>query len=146
MIDILAFEGPDKVGKSTLIRKLNSETNYRYLCIDRFLASAWVYDSLTGRRERDQEIIDSEKELGRLACTNLVNVIVTCERAILADRIQHEDEEPEARLRNLDRMIELYDRYMDITQLPFIKVDTTDRSIDESVQEIIGKLHAYDTK
>lgn len=144
MISVVAFEGPDKVGKSTLIRNVNRATDYRYLCIDRFLASAWVYDSLTERRDREAELLAAERELGQAACLGVVNVLVTCDRDILAGRIQREDEEPEARLQNLDRMIELYDRYTEITKLPFIKIDTTHVPVEESVHQVTEGLRAYD--
>lgn len=140
MIEILGFEGPDKVGKSTLIRKLNRQTNYRHLCIDRFLGSAFVYDAISGRREREEALLAAEAELANLACSRVVSVLVNCDRAVLLDRIRREDEEPQAREAKLDDMIALFDRYKEITRLPLVEVDTTHATADETVEEIIGKL------
>ncbi|HSX28380.1 MAG TPA: hypothetical protein VLF60_02925 [Candidatus Saccharimonadales bacterium] len=140
MINILGFEGPDKVGKSKLIRALNRATDYQHLCIDRFLGSAMVYDAISERREREAVILAAEEELAHLACAKVVSVLVSCERAVLLDRIYREDEEPEARAAKLDEMIANYDHYRRVTRLPLIEVDTTHATVDGSVQEIIGKL------
>ena len=144
MIEILAFEGPDKVGKSTVIHALNRATNYRFLCIDRFLGSAWVYDALSGRRNRESDIMSAETELGTLACARVVNIILTCDRDSLAQRIIAEDEYADDRLRKLDQMIDLYERYAATTRLRCIQIDTTSSTDVSTVEKIIQKLGEFD--
>lgn len=144
-ITILAFEGPDKVGKSSLIREVNEHSNYRYLCIDRFIASAWVYDKLTGRRNRAIQITNSVSELIKLKSTLFINVFLKCDPIILASRIHQLDEYGSLRLKNLDKMIALFDFYeRKIDCLPKIVVDTSNVSISESAKDIIDQVENYE--
>jgi thymidylate kinase len=47
---LLIFEGLDKVGKSTLIQEVHKLTDYKYLTIDRFAATAFAYGELYKRK------------------------------------------------------------------------------------------------
>ena len=144
-IIILSFEGPDKVGKSTLLREVNKVANYRFLCIDRFTGSAWVYDKLSGRRDRTDSISLAEDELSRLENVDVLNVLLTCDPEVLRERISQEDEYSDARLEHLDRVLEYYREYAQkIAKLPIIEIDTTDKSIEDTVQEILSKVEAYE--
>jgi len=139
---ILAFEGPDKVGKTSLIAEVNRKSDYRYLCIDRFLASAWVYDQLSGRRERSEKLGRVERDLAGLSSMLMVTVVVTCDRSVLAERIQGHDEQANDRLDVLDLAIELFEEYARSRAVaPIIKIDTTLRSIDEAASEVIEKVN-----
>ena len=140
-LTILAFEGPDKVGKSSLINEVNKRTNYEYLCVDRFLGSAWVYDNLYGRRNREITIELAENEISRLEEIQVINILLKCDRAVLVKRIILENEHPRERIKNVNRVIELYDEYSKHKSLlPIIEVDTTNKSVGETANEIISKI------
>ena len=140
-VTILIFEGPDKVGKSSLIYEINRRTGYEYLCIDRFTASAWVYDRQSGRRERQEELVASERELSQLRMTKVVNIVLKCDRDVLRQRILAEDEEATDRISALDPAIRLYDEYAShVSLLPVIEIDTTGKSIDDTVEELLQKV------
>ncbi|RJR29238.1 hypothetical protein C4564_02770 [Candidatus Microgenomates bacterium] len=144
-LTILSFEGPDKVGKSTLIREVNRAANYRFLCIDRFTGSAWVYDKLSGRRDRTDSISMAEGELSKLENVDVLNVLLSCAPEVLRERIRQEDEFSEARLEHLDQALEYYREYaQEIARLPIIEIDTTDKSVEDTVQEILSKVEAYE--
>ncbi len=144
-ITILSFEGPDKVGKSTLIREVNRAANYRFLCIDRFTGSAWVYDKLSGRRDRTDSISTAEGELSRLENVDVLNVLLSCDPEVLRERIRQEDEYSDARLEHLDQALEYYREYaQEIARLPIIEIDTTDKSVEDTVQEILSKVESYE--
>lgn len=142
MVTILVFEGPDKVGKSSLIREINQRTDFQYLCIDRFIGSAWVYDNLSGRRTRTEELMTTERELAQLQETKVINVILTCDEGILQNRVIAKDEAAVDRIKFLERAIQLYQEYArHMSTLPTIEVDTTDKSIDDTVEEILRKVN-----
>jgi thymidylate kinase len=140
-VKILAFDGPDKVGKSTIIREVNQRTNYEYLCIDRFIGSAWVYDRLSGRRKREEMLAATERELARLEAAVVINIILKCDRETLVQRILREEEGAVNRIAVLDCVMELYDEYSRRKSiLPVVEVDTTGKSVDETVVEILQKV------
>ena len=144
-ITILAFEGPDKSGKSTLIKEVNRAANYRFLCIDRFTGSAWVYDKLTGRRDRTSSLVDAEEELSHMENVAVLNVLLKCDPDILRERIQSEDEQGRLRLQQLDPVISLYEEYArGVSHLPAIEVDTSNKTVEETVQEILSKIEKYE--
>jgi len=144
-ITILAFEGPDKSGKSTLIKEVNRAANYRFLCIDRFTGSAWVYDKSTGRRDRTSSLVDAEEELSHMGNVVVLNVLLKGDPDILRGRIQSEDEHGGLRLQQLDSAILLYEEYAErVSRLPTIEVDTSNKTIEETVQEILSKIEKYE--
>lgn len=144
-ITILAFEGPDKSGKSTLIREVNRAANYHFLCIDRFTGSAWVYDRLTGRRDRTDSLIKAEEELSQLDEVTILNILLKCDPDILRKRIGNGDEHSELRLQQLDSAVSLYDEYTrEIARLPVIEVDTSGKTVEETVREILTRVGEYE--
>jgi len=140
-IKILVFEGPDKVGKSTLIGEINRRTNYEYLCVDRFTGSAWVYDRLSRRRTRQAELTATEKELASLKTTRVFNILLKCDKDILHRRILDSEKQTTSRISMLEQTIALYEEYAThVSLLPVIEIDTTERSIDNTVDEILRKV------
>lgn len=145
---ILAFEGPDKSGKSTLIREINKATNYKFLCIDRFIASAWVYDRLTDRRNRTEELSSIEQELNQLKKLRVMNILLKCDPNKLRARIKEKDEYCDLsiqQVQRLDEVIALYDVYVQrISRLSTIAVDTSNKTVEETVVEILERVTEYE--
>jgi len=142
---ILAFEGPDKSGKSTLIKEINKVTNYKFLCIDRFTGSAWVYDRLTGRRDRTEELSRTEEELSNLENVLVLTILLNCDPEKLKGRVASEFTHTDLTAQQLEEAIRLYKEYAEgVARLPVIIVDTSDRSIDETVREIIERVAEYE--
>jgi len=141
-IKILAFEGPDKVGKTTLINEINRRTNYEYLCIDRFTGSAWVYDCISGRRSRKRALVMVEEELVHLKTVEIFIILLTCDKDILQQRIISKEKESTSRILMLDRVIALYKQYMkQVSLFPVIEIDTTARSIEDTINEILKRVN-----
>lgn len=141
-IIILAFEGVDKSGKTTLLREINEHTDYYYLCIDRFTGSAWVYDKLFNRRERTSQLKQGEKELSALPDVLIVNILLTCGYPELKRRIGLQEKKNQKQIEQLKEATSLYEEYREkITHFPTIEVDTTNKSIKETVEEILQKVN-----
>lgn len=144
-IIILAFEGPDKSGKTTLVREVNKATNFRFLCIDRFTGSAWVYDRLTGRRDRTEGLSRAEGELSTLENVLVLTILLSCSPEKLKERITGETTHADLSVQQLKEGIELYEEYaQNVAKLPIIVVDTSDKTIEETVQEITERVKKYE--
>lgn len=48
--DNIVVDGPNRVGKNTLIKKLNKELNYNYVIYDRGIISNYIFDNLFKRK------------------------------------------------------------------------------------------------
>jgi len=141
---ILVFEGPDKSGKSTLIREVNKITNYKFFCIDRFTGSAWVYDKLSGRRDRAEELSQVEDELSKLKNVLMLTILLSCNQEKLKERMNSEPIYADLGAQQPEKAVKLYKEYAkSITRLPIIMVDTSDQTIETTVQEIIEKVEQY---
>lgn len=140
----LFFEGVDKVGKTTLLKAVDKATNYQHFCIDRCLGSAYVYDLITGRRNRFKKLDVIEKEFSEIESITIVTVLLTCDRIKLIERIKKEDEFPVERINNLDKALKAYEQYKKVTKLPLVEVDTSNKTIEETVTEIVDKIKKYE--
>lgn len=141
---ILAFEGPDRSGKTTLVRAVNKATNFKFLCIDRFTGSAWVYDRLTGRRDRTEELSRAEHELSRLENVLVLTILLSCNSEKLKERIAGKTTHTDLSVQQLEEAIGLYEEYTrNVAKLPIIVVDTSEKTIEETVQEITERVKKY---
>lgn len=140
----LLFEGVDKTGKTTLLKAVNKVSNYQHFCIDRCLGSAYVYDLITGRRDRFKKLEKIEKEFLRIKSIPIITVLLTCDLSILVERIKSEDGSPQKRIRLLNKAIEAYKNYEKKTRLPIVKIDTTNKTIEDTVKEILFKIKKYE--
>lgn len=96
----IAFEGVDKSGKTTLMRKFNEKTNYKYLCVDRFLISSLVYDRIfnRGRRKYFKKLFKKTRKM------NVVIVYCNCKNDIIIDRLNWFKEELPNELKDIDKV------------------------------------------
>lgn len=138
------FEGVDKVGKTTLLRAVDKATNYRHFCIDRCLGSAYTYDLITKRRNRFEQLASIEKEFASIKSIPMITILLKCDRDVLVERIKKEDEFSDDRIEFLDKALEAYEKYQQVTSLPLEVVDTTNKSIEDTVKEIIIKINKYE--
>lgn len=138
------FEGVDKVGKTTLLRAVDKATNYQHFCIDRCLGSAYTYDLITKRRNRFEQLASIEKEFASIKSIPMITILLTCDRDVLVERIKKEDEFPDERIDFLDKALSAYEKYQQVTSMPLEVVDTTNKTIEDTVKEIIIKINKYE--
>lgn len=103
---IIAFEGVDKSGKTTLMRKFNEATNYRYVCVDRFVISSMVYDEVFGRNRKKylKKLLKSMKD------SNVVIVRCMCEEHIARIRLEASNERLPEELRDIAKIEIMFDK------------------------------------
>lgn len=141
MLTFLWFEGPDKAGKGSLINEVNKVANYKYFCVDRSLGSAYVYDALYKRPDREAEIKHVEQQLCGLSDAQVIVVFVTADTLILERRIKEEDAFAQDRLKRLQKAVDLYMHYKNnICQLPIVTIDTSVKTITECAHELLLQL------
>ena len=138
------LEGVDKTGKSTLLKAINRATNYKHFCIDRCLGSAFVYDYISNRRNRNKKLKTIEKDFSQIKSIPIITILLTCKKQVLIDRIRKEDESPNQRIKLLDKALKAYKMYKKYTYLPLIEVDTTNKSVSQTVNEILQKIKEYE--
>jgi len=57
---IVAFEGIDRAGKSTLRKLFSTETDFKHVTLDRFSTTARVYDRIFDRKDWQEREVDLE--------------------------------------------------------------------------------------
>ena len=132
------FEGPDKVGKSTLFRLFRSETKYGPLAIDRFTGSNWVYDTHYNRESGLEDLLTSEENLQ--AVYDCYLIVLGCESTTLLNRIQEQETGMDLTiaLENVTSATTLFAKYFDTTRYTKkLWLDTTDKTPEQSLQLIL---------
>ena len=132
---LIIFEGPDKVGKSTIYQAYRRATNYGPLCIDRFLTSNEVYDDFYDRDHyADYPAIMAELE----ELFEVHQICLICDEDELLTRIEKEEEGvnmPRAK-NNMRKTLRQFQTATSCPSNSYI-VDTTYRSVEEVVNEIL---------
>ncbi len=135
---LVLFEGPDKVGKSTLFRVYRKATRYIPLAIDRFTGSNWVYDQFYGRDTNIQDYIKSEESLKEIYDCYLV--LLTAPRRVLYQRIltQEQGEDKDIAFANFARAKELFSLYYQRTKFDKkIILNTGYQSLEDNLDELL---------
>lgn len=136
---IIIFAGTDGAGKTTLIQYLNKFSNYKYFCIDRFFDSAFVYDAISGRRQRTELLNKSETELSKLKHSEFYLVYLVCEYDTLLKRLLSKNETKQT-IENIKIARKLYDKYYSQSPLKKIKLNTSKLSESKCYEKIIEMI------
>lgn len=136
MIKVLIFEGVDKTGKDTLIRQVHKISKYKYWTINRGIGTAIVYGKLNNR---DVDLKDYTKQEYQLLALNPLVVYLTASNSEIAERIK-ETNEKDIKVSEITRLKMLYANYLKRTPIPYIKVDTTDKTVRQCAWEIVRAI------
>ena len=129
-IKVLIFEGQDGVGKSTLIAEINKKTKYKYICIDRFLGSAFVYN-----RHNPLQVITSEISLAINTKINFYLIYLVCDdKTVLNKRLKLKKDDD--KIINIVDDREKYDKYFNTSLFKKIKIDTNINNISNCIMKI----------
>lgn len=126
---IIIFDGMDKVGKTTLIHALDKATSYEHIIIDRGPNSYLVYDKLYDRPYR----LDHLKTEMDLRNTSHLCVYCYADTEDIKRRLAEAGEEWPSEQGDILRVKKMFNDAMSISNLNTIYIDTTEKSIDESV-------------
>jgi len=145
---ILSFEGLDGSGKTTLSKALQLATKYKYMHIDRFTGSKYVYDKLYNRPFKQ----DSKKSYlfgVEQAISSVVPMIVvhcfapikTCTERVLCKDNKDSEEANKVEANLIEQKI-LFNEYFVHTPLPVIDIDTTN-SIEQCSTRLKKGVEQY---
>lgn len=135
---IVLFEGMDKVGKTTLIRALNKATNYEHIIIDRGPNSYMVYAALYDR-PHEEELLKTEMDL-----RNTSHLCVYCyaDESDIKRRLEEVGEEWPDKQGSISVVKSMFDTSMELSRLDVLYINTSELSIEESVEKIMTAIEA----
>ena len=127
----LIIEGPDGVGKSTLIQKLFKHYNYRYMCYHRGELSNLVY-----ARKFNRVYYTTQRGLPFLY------IYLYCSKDKLKERLEKRDlsdKEEIAKISDVDLFEQGYEDMKN--DYDIIRIDTSDMNEDEVLNHTINYLN-----
>jgi len=142
-MSIICFSGGDKSGKSTLrselILALHKKTNFIYPIInDRFTETSWVYGKFHERQLNFDEYLKQDLRL----IDDCMLVYLYCDQDILEDRFKKTNE-TDVDLKDYNKLLQLYETYIDATPLFVVSINTT-QPIADCVKEIKLQISQFE--
>ncbi len=137
---LILFEGVDKSGKTTLLAEFNKLTNFKHWALDRSFISSLVYNELFGRNDKEhylniQEIVKNS--------FNVVIVYVESDVELIKERLELHNELLPKELSNITKVKNTYLNYITNSKINYIRINTTNKSIQDCVDTIITKLSKF---
>ena len=142
-IKILLLEGPDRVGKSAIMKKILEKTN-KYIIVHRFAASQWVYRPILNKNKPSLSLRKC-LEVDSLLIDHAVYVFLVATAEDLKHRKQNShDKDIKYKNDMLTPILFRYNTYFEKTSLPVIWINTSMLSIDQTVTKILKAVKKYD--
>jgi len=134
----LILEGVNCSGKDTIKRLINIRTNFKYSIINRYLGSQFVYGTLYNRDvDYYRDFFFIEKCLKDFCYL----IYLDASYDEIVKRINNRKRESEeASLSDFFKIKNLYEKYLFITPLTKIVVNTTDLTPDQVVSNILEEI------
>ena len=137
---IIVFEGPDKSGKSTLVREFNKATNFAYLVLDRGTVSSKVYSELFGRG--DYDFYDKlEKEL--IGAVKVLYVCCFCDVGTIKLRLKEHKEILPPQLSNIENVTKAFLEEVKTNNKDYLLLNTKSslRANLKTLMEFLGETN-----
>ena len=128
---IVIYEGMDKVGKTTLIRKVDNITKFNHFNMDRGPAGFLAYDAIFSRSSHNR-MKSYDETLNGLSKMNCLIVYLYAEENDINKRLkEHNEKLPEGT--NVKDTLRIYESFVDECYKDFnlIKLNTSKLTIDE---------------
>jgi thymidylate kinase len=135
---IVILEGMDKVGKTSVKEALRRAYDNKVIIVDRFTGSNFVYALFHGRETIDQAkqyLLIEEK----MKDFPILPVYLIASSDKIAERIEKHNE-TDIGVSDYDSLKKLYDLYLKMTPFDYFKVDTSERTIQDTVVMIIEEV------
>jgi len=113
-----------------------------HLILDRFLLSEYCYSQLTRDEKVNKDssyIFDIDKQIS----DNAVLIYVTANSETIKKRIV-KAKEKEITIDDVDTLLNAYYKYLKMTKIPYMIIDTTYKTIKDCNEEILSFLHIHD--
>ncbi|MCM8804224.1 MAG: hypothetical protein NC833_03100 [Candidatus Omnitrophica bacterium] len=121
---IIILEGIDKVGKSTIKEKIHKMTNYKYIIVDRFIGSNYVYSKFKNRENDDElkKYLELEKKIQSI--DNFYFIYLYTDKKDIIKRIK-QTKEIDIKIKDIDKLINIYEEYLLQTSLDYYRINTS---------------------
>lgn len=134
---LIIFEGVDKSGKTTLKDKFNKKTNFGYVVLDRLTTSSKIYNNFFNR---DRLEYYNRFERSVIESFNILVVLCECDTDLIVERLRNANEVLPEQLKNIDEVKKAFEEEVEKSFTNYMLIDTTKRSIDECVDDIITRV------
>jgi len=131
---IIVWEGCDKCGKDSLIKELHRQTNFKHICINRFIGSHIVYGRFRHRQPDYKEYFEYDKELSKLPFVK--QIILIANKQELIKRFKKHNE-TDIREDEIAIVLTLYENYIKQTKIPTLVLDTSKNNVSECISKIL---------
>lgn len=128
---VLVFEGIDKSGKDTIIKEFQKLTDCRYVIVNRFIGSNWVYSKFKNR----ETVLELSRyiELDKSMSSNFIQVYLYASKKDLMQRIKN-TKETDIKIKDIDEILALYGIWLEITSMNTIVLDTSAYSAEKCAE------------
>lgn len=134
---LIIFEGVDKSGKTTIKDKFNKKTNFSYVVLDRLTTSSKIYNNFF---DRDRLEYYDRFERSIIRNFDVLVVLCECDTGLIVERLMNANEVLPEQLKNIDEVKKAFEEEVKKSFTNYIVIDTTKRSIDECVEDIIIRV------
>lgn len=135
---LIVFEGVDKSGKTTLKDAFNKKTNFSYVVLDRLTTSSKIYNNFFGR---DRLEYYNRFERSVIESFKVLVVLCECDTNLIVNRLMNANEVLPEQLKDIDKVKMAFRKEIEKCFANFISIDTTKKSIDECVNDIITRVN-----
>lgn len=138
---VIVFEGPDKVGKTTLVNAFNKSTDFKYLVLDRLTTSSFVYTEAFGRGD---EVMEYFKEVNKAFKDNftVVQVLLVSSEYDILKRLREAGEELPEQLADIDKIQSKFLKFSKESGFNLAIINTSEKTIDEAVDIVVDSICA----
>lgn len=133
---LIIFEGADKTGKTTLLRKLLKETNYKHVVYDRGPISQIVFDICFGRITDPQLFnVVGSLVLGK-------NLLVLCQsnKEDIEARLDAANESLPRELSDIDKVQRFFEELSKKSGFNVLKINTSEYNVNECIDLILKEI------
>lgn len=130
---IIILTGVDRCGKSSIWLEINKQTNYRHFIIDRFTEGFLAYKEIYNKE--DNLCNPEELKVFEENMKNVPHILIylDCDPEEIKERCIKTNEP----LYNVKKHQEVYKKYFNMSQLNKVILDTTGKTPEECVKELI---------
>ena len=140
---LLIFDGPDKVGKTTLINAVDKATNYQHIMIDRGPTSYIVYDKLLNKDATGQRKFEYLRDLKDLEKVQHLCIYLEANEEDVDKRLSEVNEKPINGIPHVEFDTEFNKELWQYHHRckNTIVINTSDESIEDSVNYILTTVN-----